>query len=278
MKLSKKAKKHVETANKAFEGAKASMKIYEKRFSKVLGKCETNASDDRMPYIQDVRRITKYVNEGNTLISSLQMYVKDVKTTSKRFKYMSFNESCQLGLKPYDIKNIRQRLNKIADAYPKMISQVNKIQFDMIRETLTRINSNIMVYLNTDFYECKVRMVRTPLVDTDWYLNGSFICSTEDHPYYKSLSGDPVKEPVKKPTPAPDRDLSKKLDTLAMENCHRKDPKSFVDVLVDCGVIPSDVPGEITGAPKTEEIKADTETLKQTAAEKSFNISDDKKE
>ena len=83
MKLSKKAKKHVETANKAFEGAKASMKIYEKRFSKVLGKCETNASDDRMPYIQDVRRITKYVNEGNTLISSLRMlklHLKDLST------------------------------------------------------------------------------------------------------------------------------------------------------------------------------------------------------
>lgn len=218
MKLSKKAKKHVETANKAFEGAKASMKIYEKRFSKVLGKCETNASDDRMPYIQDVRRITKYVNEGNTLISSLRMYFKDVKTASKRFKYMSFNESCQLGLKPDDIKNIRQRLNKIADAYPKMITEVHKIQFDMIRETLTRINDNIMVGLSSDFYECKVRMFRTPLVDIDWYLNGSFICSTEDRPYYKSLSADPVKEPVKKPTPAPDRDLSKKSDPMAMED------------------------------------------------------------
>lgn len=278
MKLSKKAKKHVETANKAFEGAKASMKIYEKRFSKVLGKCETNASDDRMPYIQDVRRITKYVNEGNTLISSLRMYFKDVKTTSKRFKYMSFNESCQLGLKQDDIKNIRQRLNKIADAYPKMIAEVHKIQFDMIRETLTRINDNIMVSLDSDFYECKIRMFRTPLVDTDWYLNGSFICSTEERPYYKSLSADPVKEPVTKPIPALDRDISKKLDTLAMENCRRKEPKSFVDALVDCGVIPSDVPGEITGAPKTEEIKADTEALKQAAVEKSFNISDDKKE
>lgn len=278
MKLSKKAKKHVETANKAFEGAKASMKIYEKRFSKVLGKCETNASDDRMPYIQDVRRITKYVNEGNTLISSLQMYFKDVKTTSKRFKYMSFNETCQLGLKPDDIKNIRQRLNKIADAYPKMITEVHKIQFDMIRETLTRINDNIMVSLDSDFYECKIRMFRTPLVDIDWYLNGNFICSTEERPYYKSLSADPVKEPLTKPLPALDRDISKKLDTLAMENCRSKEPKSFVDALVDCGVIPSDVPGEITGAPKTEEIKADTEALKQAADKKSFSITDDKKE
>ena len=231
-----------------------------------------------MPYIQDVRRITKYVNEGNTLISSLRMYFKDVKTTSKRFKYMSFNETCQLGLKSDDIKNIRQRLNKIADAYPKMITEVHKIQFDMIRETLTRINDNIMVSLDSDFYECKIRMFRTPLVDTDWYLNGNFICSTEERPYYKSLSADPVKEPVTKPLPALDRDLSKKLDTLAMENCRSKEPKSFVDALIDCGVIPSDVPGEITGAPKTEEIKADTETLKQIAAEKSFNISDDKKE
>lgn len=278
MKLTKKAKKHVETANKAFEGAKASMKIYEKRFSKVLGKCETNASDERMPYIQDVRRITKYINEGNTLICSLRMYFKDVKTASKRFKYMSFNESCQLGLKPDDIKNIRQRLNKIADAYPKMITQVHKIQLDMIRETLTRINDNIMVSLNSDFYECKIRMFRTPLVDIDWYLNGSFICSTEEHPYYKSLSADPVKEPVKKPTPAPDRDLSKKSDTIAMENWRNKEPKSFVDALIDCGVIPSDAPGEIIGAPKKEEIKADTETLKQLAAEKSFRVTDDKKE
>ena len=159
-----------------------------------------------------------------------------------------------------------------------MIAQVHNIQFDMIRETLTRINDNIMVSLDSDFYECKIRMFRTPLVDIDWYLNGNFICSTEEHPYYKSLSADPVKEPVTKPIPAPDRDLNKKLDTLAMENCPRKEPKSFVDALVDCGVIPSDVPGEITGAPKTEEIKADTETLKQIAAEKSFNISDDKKE
>lgn len=278
MKLSKKAKKHVETANKAFEGAKASMKIYEKRFSKVLGKCETNASDDRMPYIQDVRRITKYVNEGNTLISSLQMYFKDVKTTSKRFKYMSFNESCQLGLKPDDIKNIRQRLNKIADAYPKMIAQVHKIQFDMIRETLTRINDNIMVGLSSDFYECKIRMFRTPLVDIDWYLNGSFICSTEDRPYYKSLSADPVKEPVKKPTPAPDRDLSKKSDTMAMEDWRSKTPKRFVDALVGCDVIPSDAPGEIISVPKKEEMKADVETLMQAAAEKSFRVTDDKKE
>ncbi len=278
MKLSKKAKKHVETANKAFEGAKASMKIYEKRFSKVLGKCETNASDDRMPYIQDVRRITKYINEGNVLISSLRMYFKDVKTASKRFKYMSFNESCQLGLKPDDIKNIRQRLNKIADAYPKMIAQVHKIQFDMIRETLTRINDNIMVGLSSDFYECKIRMFRTPLVDIDWYLNGSFICSTEDRPYYKSLSADPVKEPVKKPTPAPDRDLSKKLDTMAMEDWRSKTPKSFVDALVGRDVIPSDAPGEIISVPKKEEIKADVETLMQAAAEKSFRVTDDKKE
>ena len=278
MKLSKKAKKHVETANKAFEGAKASMKIYEKRFSKVLGKCETNASDDRMPYIQDVRRITKYVNEGNTLISSLRMYFKDVKTTSKRFKYMSFNESCQLGLKQDDIKNIRQRLNKIADAYPKMITEVHKIQFDVIRETLTRINDNIMVSLDSDFYECKIRMFRTPLVDTDWYLNGSFICSTEDRPYYKSLSADPVKEPVKKPTPAPDRDLSKKSDTMAMEDWRSNTPKRFVDALVGCDVIPSDAPGEIISVPKKEEIKADVETLMQTAAEKAFRVTDDKKE
>ena len=278
MKLSKKAKKHVETANKAFEGAKASMKIYEKRFSKVLGKCETNASDERMPYIQDVRRITKYINEGNTLICSLRMYFKDVKTASKRFKYMSFNESCQLGLKPDDIKNIRQRLNKIADAYPKMITEVHKIQFDMIRETLTRINDNIMVGLSSDFYECKVRMFRTPLVDIDWYLNGSFICSTEDRPYYKSLSADPVKEPVKKPTPAPDRDLSKKSDTMAMEDWRSKTPKRFVDALVGCDVIPSDAPGEIISVPKKEEIKADVETLMQAAAEKSFRVTDDKKE
>lgn len=278
MKLSKKAKKHVETANKAFEGAKASMKIYEKRFSKVLAKCETKVSDDRRLYFQDARRITEYIKEGNTLICSLQMYFKDVKTTSNRFKYMSFNETCQLGLKPDDIKNIRQRLNKIADEYPKMITQVNKIQFDMIREILSRINSNIMVELNSDFYECKIRMFRMPLVDIDWYLNGSFICSTEARPYYKSLSADPVKEPLTKPLPALDRDISKKLDTLAMENCHRKEPKSFVDALVNCGVIPSDVPGEITGAPKTEEIKADTETLKQIAAEKSFHVTDDKKE
>ena len=279
MKLSKKAKKYVDTANKAFEGAKASMKIYEKRFSKVLEKCEIKVSDDRMPYIHDVRRITKYVNEGNTLISSLRMYFKDAKTASKRFKYMTFNETCQLGLKPDDIKNIRQRLNKIADAYPKMIAEVHKIQFDMIRETLTRINDTIMVGLSSDFYECKVRMFRTPLVDIDWYLNGKFLCSTEERPYYKSLSADPVEEPVKKPTPAPDRDLSKKSDTLAMENCRSKEPepKSFVDALIDCGVIPSDAPGEITGVPK-EDIKADIEALKRTAAEKSFNISDDKKE
>lgn len=278
MKLSKKAKKHVETSNKAFEGAKASMKIYEKRFSKVLEKCESNVSDDRMPYIQDVRRITKYVNEGNVLISSLRMYFKDVKTASKRFKYMSFNESCQLGLKPDDIKNIRQRLNKIADAYPKMIAQVHKIQFDMIRETLTRINDNIMVGLSSDFYECKIRMFRTPLVDIDWYLNGSFICSTEDRPYYKSLSADPVKEPVKKPTPAPDRDLSKKSDTMAMEDWRSKTPKRFVDALVGCDVIPSDAPGEIISVPKKEEMKADVETLMQAAAEKSFRVTDDKKE
>lgn len=278
MKLSKKSKKHVAVANKAFEGAKASMKLYEKRFSKVLDKCETNVSGDRMPYIQDVRRITKYINEGNVLISSLQMHFKNVKTASKRFKYMSFNETCQLNLKPDDIKNIRQRLNKIADAYPKMITEINKIQFDMIRETLSRINSNIMVELNSDFYECKIRMFRTPLVDIDWYLNGNFICSTDERPYYKSLSADPVKEPLTKPLPALDRDISKKLDTLAMENCRSKEPKSFVDALVDCGVIPSDVPGEITGAPKTEEIKADTETLKQAADKKSFSITDDKKE
>lgn len=278
MKLSKKAKKHVETANKAFEGAKASMKIYEKRFSKVLEKCESNVSDDRMPYLQDVRRITKYINEGNVLISSLRMYFKDVKTASKRFKYMSFNESCQLGLKPDDIKNIRQRLNKIADAYPKMIAQVHKIQFDMIRETLTRINDNIMVGLSSDFYECKIRMFRTPLVDIDWYLNGSFICSTEDRPYYKSLSADPVKEPVKKPTPAPDRDLSKKSDTMAMEDWRSKTPKRFVDALVGCDVIPSDAPGEIISVPKKEEMKADVETLMQAAAEKSFRVTDDKKE
>lgn len=278
MKLSKKAKKHVETANKAFEGAKASMKIYEKRFSKVLAKCETKVSDNRRLYFQDVRRITKYVNEGNTLISRLQMYFKDVKTTSKRFKYMSFNETCQLGLKPDDIKNIRQRLNKIADAYPNMITEINKIQFDMIRETLTRINDNIMVSLNSDFYECKIRMFRTPLIDIDWYLNGSFICSTEERPYYKSLSADPVKEPVKKPTPAPDRDLSKKSDTLAMENYRSKEPKSFVDALIGFGAIPSDVPGEMIGALNKEEIKADTEALKQAADEKSFRVTDDKKE
>ena len=275
MKLSKKAKKHVETANKAFEGAKASMKIYEKRFSKVLGKCETKVTDDRMPYLQDARRITKYISEGNTLICGLQMHFKDAKSASKRYKYMSFNESCQLDLKPDDIKNIRQRLNKIADEYQKMITQVNKIQFDMIRETLSRINSNIMVVLNSDFYECKIRMFRMPLVDTDWYLNGRFVCSTEERPYYKSLSADPVEEPVKKPPMNLTRDLKRKLDTPV-------DPKSSepmdLAAFVGCSAIPSYAPGGITGAPKTEEIKADTETLKQIAVEKSFNISDDKKE
>lgn len=274
MKLSKKAKKHVETANKAFEGAKASMKIYEKRFSKVLAKCETKVSDDRRLYFQDARRITAYINEGNTLICSLQMYFKDVRTTSKRFKYMSFNETCQLGLKPDDIKNIRQRLNKIADEYPKMIRQVNKIQFDMIRETLSQINSDIMVDLNSDFYECKIRMFRMPLVDIDWYLNGSFICSTEERPYYKSLSADPVEEPVKKPPMNLSRDLKRKLDTPAAPTSST--PMNLA-AWAGCGAIPSDAPGEIIGAPKKEEIKADIETLKQ-AAEKSFHVTDDKKE
>ena len=191
------------------------------------------------------------------------MHFKDVKTASNRFKYMSFNETCQLGLKPDDIKNIRQRLNKIADAYPKMITEINKIQFDMIRETLSRINSNIMVELNSDFYECKIRMFRTPLIDIDWYLNGSFICSTEERPYYKSLSADPVEDSIKKAPMNLSRDLKRKLDTPVAPKS--SEPMSLA-AFVGCGV------------PKTDEIKADTETLKQIAAEKSFRVTDDKKE
>lgn len=51
MKLSKKAKKHVETANKAFEGAKASMKIYEKNYfnNKDGNKNENNRSIEENP-------------------------------------------------------------------------------------------------------------------------------------------------------------------------------------------------------------------------------------
>ena len=126
-------------------------------------------------------------------------------------------------------------------------------------------------------FKLNIHQFETMINDIDWYLNGNFICSTEERPYYKNLSADPVKEPLMKPLPALDRDISKKLDTLAMENCRSKEPKSFVDALVDCGVIPSDVPGEIIGVPK-KDIKADMEALKQTAAKKSFNISDDKKE
>lgn len=276
MKLSKKSKKHVETANKAFEGAKASMKIYEKRFSKVLEKCETNFSDGRKLYIQDARRITKYINEGNTLICSLQMYFKDARSASKRFKYMSFNESCQLGLKPDDIKDIRQRLNKIADAYPKMITQVNKIQFDMVRETLSRINRDIMIDLNADFYECKIRMFRMPLMDVDWYLNGSFICSTEERPYYKSLSADPVEEPVKKPAPAPNRDLSQKQDSDSAD-IDTPNSKSYMDALMKCCAFPPDMPKELVEQLKKEEPKQEPKE-DEKPEEKSFRISEDKKE
>ena len=105
-------------------------------------------------------------------------------------------------------------------------------------------------------------------------MNGNFICSTEEHPYYKSLSADPVEEPVKKPPMNLTRDLKRKLDTPV-------DPKSSepmdLAAFVGCSVIPSYAPGGITGAPKTEEIKADTEALKQTADEKSFHIDDKKK-
>lgn len=277
MKLSKKAKKQLETANKAFDGAKATMKIYEKRFSKVFDKFgDIRFAEDRHLYTEDVKRVTKYINEGNTMIGNLQMNLKDARSASKRFKYMSYNDITQMGLHPDDIKSIRQRLNKIVDDYQRMITQVNKIQFDMIRTALSKINTDIMVDLNSDFYECKVRMFRMPCVDTDWYLNGEMVCSTEERPYYASVSAPVFNTVSSSPKPVLSRDLSEKTDATAIPITSTK-AKSFMSALVDCAALPSDVPGEIIGVSK-EEVTADTETLKHASTEKPFHITEDKKE
>lgn len=279
MKLSKKAKKQLETINKAYDGSSACMKMQEKRGSKMLEKLKTVRYDNCKAYVDMVKDITKFIDECNYFIGIKRTRLDDIKVASKRFKYMSYNEMCQLGLKQDDIKAIRQRLNTITDGYKKMIHHMNKVQFDTIRETLDIINDDIMINLNSDFYECKVRMFRRPLVDVDWYLNDSMICSTEKRPYYGNCSSLEyfTEDSAIEPAPSPSRDLDKKQDSAATPT-DKPNTKSFMDALIGCEALPFDVPEEIVGVFKQKEINKNISDVKERPDEKTFHISEDKKE
>lgn len=181
MKLSKKALKQVATIEKAFNGIKATIKIYQKNYNKVFDKFEASDSEHGKVYNVAIRRVNSFVIEGNSIMDTIRTNVNNVISTNQRFKYMTYNEMRNKKLSQDDVKKICNYLTELQGKYFRALSHIKEIQFNAMREALETVNGDVLAYMHK--YECRVSIGlsfgnATSCVKMAWYDNGNYICST----------------------------------------------------------------------------------------------------
>lgn len=181
MKLSKRGLKQVETIEKAFNGIKATIKIYQKKYDKVFDKFEALNDDHGKSYNVAIRKVNVFVIEGNSIMDTIVTNLNNVVTNNQRYKFITYNEMRNRKLSQEDIKKICHYLTDIQAKYIRAMSQIKEIQFDAMREAMEIVNDDI--YSSFHKYECHVSIGPSWVdgrkhVNMAWYHNNNYICST----------------------------------------------------------------------------------------------------
>lgn len=181
MKLSKKSLKQVVTIEKAFNGIKATVKIYQKNYNKVFDKFDGVDSEHGKVYNDAIRKVNNFIVEGNSIMDTIKANLNNVISTNQRFKFMTYNEMRNKKLSQDDVKKICHYLTDLQRKYFRALSHVKEIQFNAMREALETINGDILSYNHK--YECRVSIGlsfgnATSCVKMAWYCDGNYICST----------------------------------------------------------------------------------------------------
>lgn len=195
MKLSKRSAKQVTNIEKAFDGIKATIKIYQKKYNKVFDKFDAVDNEHGKSYNVAIRRVNSFVIEGNSIMDTIKANVNNVISTNQRFKYMTYNEMRNKKLSQDDVKKICNYLTDLQGKYFRALSHIKEIQFNAMRESLEIINGDILAYMYK--YECRVSIGLsfgndTSCVKMAWYCNGNYICST--YPVSSSEPADKMQE------------------------------------------------------------------------------------
>lgn len=181
MKLSKRAAKQVTTIEKAFNGIKATIKIYQKKHDKVFDKFDGVDSEHGKMYNIAIRKVNGFIIEGNSIMDTIKVNLNNVISTNQRFKYMTYNEMRNKKLSQDDVKKICHYLTDLQGKYFRVLSHIKEIQFNAMREALEIIDGDILASMHK--YECRVSTGlsfgnATRCVKMVWYCDGNYICST----------------------------------------------------------------------------------------------------
>lgn len=181
MKLSKRASKQVADIEKAFNGIKATVKIYQKNYIKLFDKFDGVDSEHGKTYTLAIRKLNGFVIEGNSIADTVTTNLNNVVTNIQRFKYMTYNEMCNRKLTQDDLKKICNHLTDLQAKYMHIISQIKEIQFNSMREVMEIVSDDIFARFHK--YECTVSIGPSWVdgrqhVNMAWYHNGNYICST----------------------------------------------------------------------------------------------------
>lgn len=181
MKLSKRSIKQIVTIEKAFNGIKATVKIYQKNYDKLINKFDGTASDDGTVYTGAICKVNNFIMEGNSIIDTIKTNSNNVVSNIQRFKYMTYADMRNKKLSQDDIKKICHYLTEIRAKYLRALSHITEIQFNAIREAMEIINDDILSYSHK--YECRISSGLSfgngvGHVKMTWFYDGNYLCST----------------------------------------------------------------------------------------------------
>lgn len=181
MKLSKKSLRQVATIEKAFNGIKATVKIYQKNYNKVFDKFSGTEGEDGKVYNDAICKVNNFIVEGNSIMDTIKANLNNVISTNQRFKYMTYAEMRNKKLSQDDVKKICHYLTDLQGKYFRALSHVKDVQFNAMREALETINGDILGHMHK--YECRVSIGMSfgnasSCVKMAWYCDGNYICST----------------------------------------------------------------------------------------------------
>ena len=185
MKLSKKSLKQVVTIEKAFNGIKATVKIYQKNYNKVFDKFDAVKSENGKIYTDAICKVNNFIVEGNSIMDTIKANLNNVVSTNQRFKYMTYAEMRNKKLSQDDVKKICHYLTDLQGKYFRALSRIKEIQFKAMQETLETINGDILAHMHK--YECRVSIGlsfsnASSCVKMAWYCDDNYICSTFSAP------------------------------------------------------------------------------------------------
>ena len=185
MKLSKRAAKQVRTIEKAFDGIKATIKIYQKNYNKTFDEFDTVDSKHGKVYTDAICKVNSFIMEGNSIMDTISANLNNVRSSNQRFKYMTYNEMCNKKLSQDDVKKICHYLTDVQEKYLRALSHIKEIQFNAMREAIEIINDGIIEYGHK--YECRIPtgsffvngVGHTKMA---WFYDENYLCSTFSAP------------------------------------------------------------------------------------------------